>query len=76
MKSLMLMVALVANGGPPQGRGGHHRPPPEAYTACENQSEGAACTVQLGDHTITGTCRKPPNEEVLVCFPDHPPERQ
>jgi hypothetical protein len=52
---------------------GHRGPPPEALAACEDKSEGDACTVQLGDRTIDGTCEAPTNRK-LACVPaDMPP---
>ena len=49
-----------------------HEPPPEAFQACAGQSEGNACTVQFGEHRITGTCVPFPDRG-LVCRPDGPP---
>jgi hypothetical protein len=54
-----------------QGRG-HHGPPPEAYTACEDKSEGdAAEFVSPRGDTVTGTCEM--EGDRLVLRPDNPP---
>jgi hypothetical protein len=47
-------------------------PPPEAFTACEQKSEGAACTVQFDGHTINGTCSQWQDQK-LFCRPERPP---
>ena len=64
------LVALVqrarADGPPPL--------PPEAYAACESKSEGEACTVQLRDREIHGTCAPDREGKRLFCRPsDMPP---
>jgi hypothetical protein len=56
--------------GPP---GGQHRPPPFAYEACEGLTADAACTVELPEQQVSGTCVADPNE-VLFCRPEHMPE--
>lgn len=51
-------------------------PPPlpaEAFTACESKAEGDACSVTMGDRTITGTCATHPKETKLHCRPSGPP---
>lgn len=50
----------------------HHGPPPEAYTACEDKSEGdeAEFVSPRGD-TVTGTCEL--EGDRLVLRPDNPP---
>jgi hypothetical protein len=51
----------------------HGKPPQEAFDACKSHSEGDACSVTEGGHTMTGTCRKGPNgESDLACAPPHP----
>jgi len=57
---------------PPPGHKGHRAPPEEAFTACANLAEEAACTVQLHDRSIEGTCKKAPDER-LFCHPTHMP---
>jgi hypothetical protein len=50
------------------------KPPQAAFDACRNRAEGDACTVELGDRKISGTCRKPPEgAQELICFPAGPP---
>lgn len=45
-------LAQGAPGGQPPG------PPPEAYTACKGQTEGASVTLTMPDgKTLSGTCR-------------------
>lgn len=52
-----------------QAQGG---PPPQAIQACQNKSQGAACTFTArGGATITGTCRMVRN--VLACVPGGAP---
>ncbi|MCC6299430.1 MAG: glycosyltransferase family 39 protein [Anaerolineales bacterium] len=45
-------------------------PPPQALAACENQTQGSACsfTRPNGD-TINGSCITPPNTDQLACAP-------
>ena len=54
--------------GPPPGKGGARRPPPEAIAACNGLADGAQCrfTAPRGD-TIGGVCRSPAGE--LACVP-------
>ena len=50
-----------------QGGGAGHLPQ-EAFNACVNLSQGAACSLNpLG--TINGTCILPPNSQQLACVP-------
>lgn len=56
------------------GPGGHHGPPPEAFTACANASVNQACTVTHDGRSITGTCAAPPDGSTrLACRPEHAP---
>lgn len=70
-------TTLAASAGTPTADAPpppHHKPPQAAFDACKGASEGAACSVTFGDHTMSGTCRKGPNGEGdLACAPDHPP---
>ena len=51
-----------------------HGPPPEAFAACKGSSDGAACSVDLVDVEIAGTCRQgPKGEPQLACVPTEPP---
>jgi hypothetical protein len=45
------------SGGPPRH---HHTPPPAAFEACKDKAVGTACTVQIHDGEINGTCEAPP----------------
>ena len=62
-----------AGNQPPEGRRGHHGPPPEAYAACEGQEAGdrAEFVSPRGD-TVTGTCVL--QGDRLVLRPDNPPQ--
>lgn len=61
--------------GPPPG----HRPPgppPEAIAACAGKAAGDACTVELPDRQIEGTCTAPPEgapDDTLFCLPEGAP---
>ncbi|MFH2061270.1 MAG: hypothetical protein ABIJ59_20590 [Pseudomonadota bacterium] len=53
-------------------KGGHHGPPPEAYTACEGKTAGdAAGFISPHGNTVTGTCEQ--QGDRLVLRPDNPP---
>jgi hypothetical protein len=54
---------------------GPHGPPPEAFAACKDLTDGAACTVTFHDDTIDGTCHAGPGGHgPLACIPaDMPP---
>ena len=53
--------------------GGHRGPPPEAYTACEDKSEGdTAEFVSPHGDTVAGTCEL--EDDQLVLRPDNPPD--
>lgn len=75
--SACLVVASTAFADP--GGRPPHKPPPEAFEVCEGQAEGDACSLTPPDRdeVIEGTCRIPPQRDVLVCVPnDHrPPPR-
>ena len=61
-------ATLFAQSGP---RGGAHpQPPQEAFEACDNASEGDACSVSFHGDTINGTCREFPDGQ-LICAPEH-----
>ncbi len=58
-------VAAAENGPPPL--------PEEAFAACQSKTEGEACSVQLKDHELKGTCSKHPSDARLFCRPSgHP----
>lgn len=74
LRSFILMIAGYAlltaaalaqtQGSPPDQQGGAdrpHGPPPEAISACQGKSDGAACTFtgRQGEQ-LTGTCFSPP----------------
>jgi hypothetical protein len=53
----------MADGRPPR------TPPPEAFAACNDLLEGAACTVKLDDHEVAGKCIPMRDSTELVCTP-------
>lgn len=67
--SLWIAGANADDGESRQGRGRHHGPPPEAFTACEGKAAGdtAQFTGRRGE-TVTGTCEQ--EGERLVLRPD------
>lgn len=76
---LTLLVALPLAGA--MAADGENRPerpmgpPPEAFTACENLSEGDACSMTTPRGDMTGSCISPPRSEnnSLVCAPEGGP---
>lgn len=73
------MPAHGPHGGPPHGPP-PGPPPAEVFAACDGKAADAACSVTLGDHTISGTCKSLPppmkektNDTRLACAPAHPP---
>jgi hypothetical protein len=53
-----LLYAGIATAQPAPGEGHRPPPPPEAYTACQGRTEGAAVTLTMPDgKTLPGTCR-------------------
>lgn len=62
---------------PPPHHPPHHQPPPEAFAACKDLSADASCTVEIGGHSIEGTCRSGPDGKgALACAPKGPPPRE
>jgi hypothetical protein len=51
---------------------GGHRPPPEAFSACADKKEGAACSVTFHERTLDGVCVAPSDDQ-LFCMPDDMP---
>jgi hypothetical protein len=66
---LSLTAVGVAHAEPPCGP---HRPPPEAFSACQSQKQGAACTVNFHGQSVAGTCETF-GDEGLACRPEGPP---
>jgi hypothetical protein len=48
-------------------------PPPAAFEACAGKNDGDSCTVKFRDRTIEGTCKAIPEDDRLICRPNHPP---
>jgi hypothetical protein len=55
------------------GHGPGHTPPKEALAACASSAASATCSFTVGDHTMSGTCEKPPDGTALACRPAGPP---
>lgn len=53
-----------------------HKPPQEAFAACNGISEGGGCAVETPHGTLEGTCRIPPEEEQVVCVPTKMEDRR
>lgn len=53
-----------------------HKPPEEAFSACEESSEGDACSFSIDGDAVSGTCRtaRHASDGELVCVPDPPSE--
>ncbi|MDB4974286.1 MAG: hypothetical protein JWN48_2627 [Myxococcaceae bacterium] len=60
-----------AQAGPPPP--GHRGPPPEAFTACQDRTEGADCTVSFHDRSLEGLCVRA-DQAALFCMPNQMPE--
>lgn len=62
-------VPACANNSKGGGRDGRQGPPPEAFTACEDKTEGASVTFAGRDgESLTATCRL--IDEKLVAVPE------
>lgn len=57
----------TTSGGPPPTGPGQGAPPQEAINACTGLNEGAACSFNTPQGTITGTCMVPQGQ--LACVP-------
>jgi hypothetical protein len=65
--TMVLGLVGLASAANSERRG----PPPEAIAACEDQSEGDACSVEFRGRTVEGTCMAGPNgDEPLACMPE------
>ena len=78
LSSKIIFGAVVATALPlalatAEVRPGRRKPPQAAFDACATSTLGAPCSVTLGDHSMTGTCEKGPDDEALACRLDHPP---
>ncbi len=69
-----LALACIASLGARAEDRPHRQPPPEAYTACSAKKANDACSVQLRDRAVEGTCKADAQEQ-LFCRPLHPPHR-
>jgi hypothetical protein len=57
--------------GPPE-RGDGRGPPPVAYEACVDKTQGDDCSVSFGDRTVEGSCITGLDDK-LFCLPDEMP---
>jgi hypothetical protein len=70
--SLSLLAPAVGRAGDGDGEGHKkHKPPPAAFAACKDKSEGATCTFEGRKGTVTGTCRPGKKGQWLVCRRPH-----
>ena len=71
---IFIAFSSMGNEALSQQRGRRHQgPPPEAYTACEDKSEGEAAEfVSPRGDTVTGTCEQ--EGDRLILRPDNPPD--
>ncbi|WP_462324934.1 hypothetical protein [Desulfoplanes sp.] len=69
-------LGFGSSGGGRSGGCRHGGPPPEAYTACEDKSEGDEASFESprGD-TVEGICVKDRDGERLVLKPNNPPRQ-
>ena len=51
------------------GQGQQGQPPQEAIAACTGLSQGASCSINTPNGTVSGTCGTPPNSTQLACIP-------
>ena len=51
------------------GQGQQGQPPQEAITACTGLTQGASCSINTPNGTLSGTCGMPPNSTQLACVP-------
>lgn len=66
--ALLAAGPVLADPPPGGGPGGRRGPPQAAFDACVGQTQGAACSVQMPDRTVQGTCETFP-ERGLACRP-------
>jgi len=68
--------STIANAEPDQQSGKRRGPPPQAFAACTDQAEGAACSFSGRRGDAAGSCIIPPHGEAeLVCAPEGGPPR-
>ncbi len=58
---------------PVNGLPSNQQPPQEALDACNGLTLGDACTVQLPNRDVDGSCVSPPQMDNLVCAPNDRP---
>jgi hypothetical protein len=76
--SLSIEGSSISGSGQQQGQGqglgqgqgqGGGTPPQQAIDACVGLTQGAACTMNTPNGTMSGTCGTPPNSSQLACMP-------
>lgn len=67
--AIIAITASFAQETKPPRKG---TPPQEAITVCQNEIEGAECSIDTprGD-TLTGTCQNTPDKKYFACKPNH-----
>lgn len=71
------ILSTTANAEPDQQSGKRRGPPPEAFAACADQAEGAACSFSGRRGDVTGSCIIPRHEQgELVCAPEGGPPKE
>lgn len=79
INTMLILVTLsavpaCAGSNRPGGRDGRQGPPPEAFTACENKSEGDSVTFEGRDgESLTATCTII-NDQLVAVPEGHKPE--
>lgn len=69
--TVILSTVLLPTIASAQENGQRRGPPPEAFEACANQAEAAACSFSGNRGDVTGTCMMPPQgESELICAPE------
>ena len=59
----------LAGSGTTTGQSNGQQPPQAAIDACVGQTQGAACSINTPNGTVTGTCGTPPNSSQMACMP-------
>jgi|DEB19_MinimDraft_2_1074335.scaffolds.fasta_scaffold25884_2 hypothetical protein len=70
--ALALSACCVLSAQPADGKGGPHKPPPEALAACKAVGSGSACSFMSPHGAVTGTCWAPEGKP-LACKPKDAP---
>ncbi|MBL8102850.1 MAG: glycosyltransferase family 39 protein [Anaerolineales bacterium] len=63
------MAGANLNQGTQPQQNPRQGPPQQALDACANLTQGAACSFNLSNRAVDGTCIAPPNLDQLACAP-------